>query len=72
MDIKETLLTIGVVLFMIFLVIGLPLYAWLKPLIFGGNKKMVDTEYNFNKCITYLGGEKMEFEIENWLDYEGE
>lgn len=37
-----------------------------------GNQDMWDTNYTFNKCITYVGNERFEIEIEQWRDYDGE
>lgn len=37
-----------------------------------GNRDMWDTNYTFNRCITYIGDERIEIEIEQWRDYEGE
>ena len=37
-----------------------------------GNQDMWDTNYTFNKCITYVGNERFEIEIEQWTDYDGE
>lgn len=37
-----------------------------------GNKDMLDTNYKFDRCITYIGDEKIEIEIKQWRDYEGE
>lgn len=39
---------------------------------FNGNKQVIDTNIRFDKCITYLGDEKIEINIDKWNDYEGE
>lgn len=36
------------------------------------NMDIIDTNYTFDKCITYIGDEKLEIEIKTWRDYEGE
>lgn len=36
------------------------------------NMDIIDTNYTFDKCITYIGGEKLEIEIKTWQDYDGE
>lgn len=39
----------------------------------GCNKDLIDTNYEFNKAIICLNdGTKMEIEIKQWTDYEGE
>jgi hypothetical protein len=40
--------------------------------VFNGNKQVIDTNLGFDKCITYLGNEKIEIDIDKWNDYEGE
>lgn len=37
-----------------------------------GNRDMFDTNYTYTKAITYLGNERIEIEIKQWKDYEGE
>lgn len=37
-----------------------------------GNRDMWDTNYTFDRCITYVGDERIEIEIEQWKDYDGE
>lgn len=42
-------------------------------LLCGCNKTMFDTQYTFDKAIIILNdGTKMEIEIKEWCDYEGE
>lgn len=41
-------------------------------LLTGCNKDMWDTNYTFTKAITYIGNEKIEIDIKQWSDYEGE
>lgn len=36
------------------------------------NKGLIDTNYHFTKCITWVGDKTMEIEIDKWNDYEGE
>lgn len=39
----------------------------------GCNKDIIDTNYDFNKAIICLNdGTKMEIEIKQWKDYDGE
>ena len=38
----------------------------------GCNMDIIDTNYTFDKCITYIGDEKLEIEIKTWKDYDGE
>lgn len=45
---------------------------FIKNIAFGGNKQIIDTNIRFDKCITYLGNEKIEIDIDKWNDYEGE
>ena len=42
------------------------------PPSFGYNKGMIDTNYHFTKCITWVGDKIIEIEIDKWNDYEGE
>ena len=37
-----------------------------------GNKTTIDMNYTFKKAIIYIGNEKLELNIKNWNDYEGE
>lgn len=37
-----------------------------------GNMDMFDTNYTYTKAITYIGNEKLEIQIKQWCDYEGE
>ena len=37
-----------------------------------GNYDHFDTNYTYTKAITYLGNERIEIEIKQWCDYEGE
>lgn len=37
-----------------------------------GNQDIFDTNYTFTKAITYIGNERIEIEIKQWRDYEGE
>ena len=36
------------------------------------NMDIIDTNYTFDKCITYIGDERLEIEIKKWKDYDGE
>ena len=38
----------------------------------GCNQQIIDLNYTYNKCITWVGNEVIEIEIEKWNDYEGE
>jgi len=38
----------------------------------GCNMDIIDTNYTFDKCITYIGDERLEIEVKTWKDYEGE
>ena len=33
---------------------------------------MFDTNYTYTKAITYIGNERMEINIRQWSDYDGE
>lgn len=44
----------------------------IKNIAFNGNKQVIDLNIRFDKCITYLGNEKIEIDIDKWNDYEGE
>ena len=57
---------IKIVLLTIMIVVGLAILTGC------GNQDMWDTNYTFNRCITYIGNERIEIEIEQWNDYEGE
>lgn len=37
-----------------------------------GNRDMWDTNYTYTKAITYFGNERIELEIKQWCDYDGE
>lgn len=37
-----------------------------------GNKDMFDTNFTYTKAITYIGNERLEIQIKQWCDYEGE
>lgn len=37
-----------------------------------GNYDHFDTNYTYTKAITYLGNERIEIDIKQWKDYEGE
>lgn len=37
-----------------------------------GNRDMWDTNYTYTKAITYIGDERIELEIKQWRDYDGE
>ena len=62
-DIGFVILLIGILVFP-FLIELIP--SWI------GNKDAFDFNYTFDKVIVYVGGEKMELDIESWKDYEGE
>ena len=36
------------------------------------NKQILDTTYDFDKAIVYMGDEKIELKIKKWRDYDGE
>ena len=57
--------TIKIILIIIISVIGLLVLS-------GCNRQVFDTNYTFDKAITYIGNERIEIEIEKWRDYEGE
>lgn len=58
----------------VILLIGILVFPFLMELIpsWIGNKDAFDFNYTFDKAIVYIGGEKMELDIESWKDYEGE
>ena len=37
-----------------------------------GNRDEWDTNYTYTKAITYVGNERIEIDIKQWRDYEGE
>lgn len=37
-----------------------------------GNRDMFDTNYTYTKAITYIGNERIEIQIKQWCDYDGE
>ena len=37
-----------------------------------GNKDLFDTNYTYTKAITYIGDERIEINIKQWCDYDGE
>lgn len=54
-------------------VLGIMLVGIVVALTGCGNRDMWDTNYTFDRAIVYLNdGTKMEIEIEQWKDYEGE
>ena len=38
----------------------------------GCNQDLIDTNYTYTKAITIIGNERVEIEIKQWRDYEGE
>lgn len=70
---KEIVSYIGIILIILALVGCVYLgFRHLSNVVFKGNKQVLDTNFNFNKCITYLGNEKIEIDVDKWNDYEGE
>ena len=37
-----------------------------------GNKQLIDLQNTYNKCIIFIGDEKIELKVKSWKDYEGE
>ena len=37
-----------------------------------GNKQLIDIENIYDKCIVYIGNERIELAIKSWKDYDGE
>lgn len=68
---KETILLSILLIFVIAFPFIIQLFIQLVPS-WIGNKDAFDFNYTFNKAITYVGNEKIELEIESWIDYEGE
>ena len=55
------------------IVLGIMLVVIVVALTGCGNRDMWDTNYTFNRAIVILNdGTKMEIEIRQWSDYEGE
>ena len=38
----------------------------------GFNQQIIDLNYKYTKCITWVGNKVIEIEIDKWNDYEGE
>ena len=38
----------------------------------GCNQDLIDTNYTYTKAITTIGNERVEIEIKQWRDFEGE
>lgn len=51
----------------IFIVIAVTIFS-----LVGCNKDLIDTNYTYTKAITIIGNEKLEIEIKQWRDYDGE
>lgn len=51
----------------IFIVIAVTIFS-----LVGCNKDLIDTNYTYTKAITIIGNEKLEIEIRQWRDYDGE
>ena len=51
----------------IFIVIAVTIFS-----LVGCNKDLIDTNYTYTKAITTIGNEKVEIEIKQWRDYDGE
>lgn len=37
-----------------------------------GNKQIFDLSNTYDKCIIYIGNEKIELDIKSWKDFDGE
>lgn len=60
------------IVLILLVVIGVYGFGAIKNVVLGGNKQVIDTNIRFDKCITYLGNEKIEIDVYKWNDYEGE
>lgn len=70
---KEIVAYMAIVLMLIALIIGGAYGVQaIKNIMFKGNKQVIDLNIRFDKCITYLGNEKIEIDIDKWNDYDGE
>jgi len=54
------------------IILGIAVAALLLFTLSGCNKQIIDTTYTYNKAITYIGNERIEIDIKQWNDYEGE
>lgn len=70
---RDFIIEIIIVIVIILLVMGIVLGGrTIENVIFKGNKQVIDLNIRFDKCITYLGNEKIEIDVDKWNDYEGE
>lgn len=54
------------------ILIGIMLLVGMLLLTGCGNKDLWDTNYTYTKAITYIGDERIELNIKQWRDYDGE
>lgn len=68
---KNVDIKFSIIIIFYLIMLGILIWRFIFPSI-GGNKKLLDLSYEFNKAIIYINGEKIELDIKRWNDYEGE
>lgn len=56
----------------IFIIFICAIFAFFVIKIKIGNKQLIDLKNTYDKCIIYIGSEKIELAVKSWKDYDGE